>query len=108
MSILVVAAYHCEVAGKPTGSVDYQVRYFDADSLDEVMVRLRSEKPVAYKNVYKQEVRWVFDGTMADELNPKLQDGRLMHDEALHNSSVILLRFPRTVCAYRWTMSASV
>ena len=75
MPILVIAAYHCEVAGKPTDSVDYQVRYFDSDSLDEVMSRLRSEQPQAYKNVYKQEVRWLFDDTVAVEFEPKLRDG---------------------------------
>jgi hypothetical protein len=76
MPILVIAAYHCEVAGKPTASVDYQVRYFDSDSLDEVMSRLRNEEPQAYKSVYKQEVRWLFDDTVAVEFEPELEDGK--------------------------------
>ncbi len=76
MPILVIAAYHCEVAGEPTGSVDYQVRYFNSDSLEEVRSRLHSEEPQAYKNVYKQEVRWLFDNTVAVEFEPELEDGK--------------------------------
>ena len=75
MSILVIAAYHCEVAGKPTNSVDYQVRHFASDSLDEVTARLRREPPVAYKNRYGQKVRWVFDETVAAEFDPRFEDG---------------------------------
>src|SRR5438874_11214290 len=75
MSILVIAAYHCEVAGKPTDSVDYQVRHFSSDSLDDVTARLRAEPPQAYKNCYKQEVRWLLDDTVAIEFDPKYEDG---------------------------------
>ena len=76
MSILVIAAYHCEVAGKPTNSVDYQVRHFASDSLDEVTARLRAESPQAYQNCYKQEVRWLFDDTVAVEFDPAFEDGQ--------------------------------
>jgi hypothetical protein len=76
MPILVIAAYHCEVAGKPTDSVDYQVRYFNSDSIEEVMSRLRGEESLAHKNVYKQEVRWLFHETVAVEFAPELQDGK--------------------------------
>ena len=57
MSILVIAAYHCEVAGKPTDSVDYQVRQFASDSLDNITASLRVEPPQAFhKNCWdKQE-----------------------------------------------------
>jgi hypothetical protein len=75
MSILVIAAYHCEVAGKRTNSVDYQVRHFASDSLDEVTARLRREPPVAYKNRDGQKVRWVFDETVATELDAEFEDG---------------------------------
>ena len=75
MPILVIAAYHCEVAGKPTTSVDYQVRHFASDSLDEVTARLRAEPPQAYQNCYKQEVRWIFDDTVAVEFDPTFEDG---------------------------------
>jgi hypothetical protein len=76
MSILVIATYHCEVGGKPTDSVDYQVRHFASDSLHDVMARLRAEPLQAYKNCYKQEVRWLFDDTVAVELNPRFEDGQ--------------------------------
>ena len=76
MSILVVAAYRCVIAGKPFDDVDYQVRYFDSDSLEEVMVRLRSEKPLSYKNKYGEVVRWVFEDIRAIESKPELQDGK--------------------------------
>ena len=75
MPILVIAAYHCEVAGEPTESVDYQVRHFASDSLDDVMSRLRSEKPQAYKNADGEEVRWIFDDTVAVEFDPHFTDG---------------------------------
>jgi hypothetical protein len=74
--MLVIAAYHCEVAGKPTNSVDYQVRHFASDSMDDVTARLRSEPPVTYQNCYKQEVRWLFDDTVAVEFDPAFEDGQ--------------------------------
>ncbi len=70
-----IAAYHCEVAGKPTESVDYQVRHFASDSLDDVMSRLRSEEPQAYMNAAGDEVRWIFDDTVAVEFDPHFTDG---------------------------------
>jgi hypothetical protein len=75
MSTLVIAAYHCEVSGKRTNSLDYQVRHFASDSLDEVTTRLIAEPPVAYKNRYGQDVRWLFDDVVATELDPKFEDG---------------------------------
>jgi hypothetical protein len=76
MSILVIAAYHCEVAGRPTDSIDYQVRHFASDSLDDVTARLREETPQTYRNCYKQEVRWIFDDTVAVEFDPRFEDGQ--------------------------------
>lgn len=75
MPTLVIAAYHCEVAGKRTDSIDYQVRHFASDSLDEVAARLAAETPVRYKNRDGQNVRWVFDELVATELDPKYEDG---------------------------------
>jgi hypothetical protein len=75
VSILVIAAYRCEVAGRPSDSVDYQVRYFATDSTDEVISRLRAEPPVAYMNVDGEEVRWIFDDTVAIEFDPQWKDG---------------------------------
>lgn len=75
MPILVIAAYHCEVAGDPTDDVDYQVRYFTGDAIDEVMSRLRDEPSQTYQNSNGEEVRWIFDRTVAAEVDPVLKDG---------------------------------
>lgn len=75
MPVLVIAMYHCEVAGKQTDSVDYQVRYFACDSIDEVMTRLREEPPIVYQNPAGEGVRWVFEDTVAAEVDPKFADG---------------------------------
>jgi hypothetical protein len=75
MPMLVIARYHCEVAGRATDSLDYQVKYFDADIAEEVIERLRAEAPCAYRNVDNEEVQWIFDNIVATELNPELVDG---------------------------------
>jgi hypothetical protein len=75
MPILLIAAYHCEVAGELTESVDYQVRHFVSDSIDEVMSRLRGEPAQTYRNPNGQEVRWIFDDTVAVEFDPEFKDG---------------------------------
>jgi hypothetical protein len=75
MPILVIAAYHCEVSGDRTDGMDYQVRYFASDSIDEVMSRLRAESPHTYKNADGQDVAWVFDCTVAVESDPNFADG---------------------------------
>jgi hypothetical protein len=75
MPLLVIAAYHCEIAGEPTDSVDYQVRYFESDLVDEVASRLRAEAPQTYMNPNREEVRWIFDETVAVERNPVFTDG---------------------------------
>jgi hypothetical protein len=73
--IFVIAAYKCEVAGKLTDSVDYQVRYFTGDSIKDVFERLQNEKPNCYSNCYGDEVRWAFEDTVALEIDPRLEDG---------------------------------
>ena len=74
MPTIVIAAYSCEVAGEPTDSVDYQVRYFESGDVDEISRRLHEES-VTYKNSDGQDVRWVFDETIAVEANPRFEDG---------------------------------
>jgi len=75
MAILVIAKYHCEVAGKTTDSVDYQVRYFETGNENEAVQLLRCEKPTSYKNSSGELVSWIFDGTEAIEHDPKFKDG---------------------------------
>jgi hypothetical protein len=55
--------------------LDYQVRYFASDSIDEVMTRLRTEPRHTYKNSEGEDVVWVFDGTAAVEFDPDFKDG---------------------------------
>jgi len=74
--MLVIARYHCEVAGKATESLDYQVRYFDSDSLDEVTARLRVEQPCTYVNDCQETVSWIFDSIVATEPDPQFADGK--------------------------------
>jgi hypothetical protein len=76
MAIFTIAAYNCHVAGKPTDSVDYQVRYFKSDDIDEVIARLKCEAPHIYQNCYGEEVRWTFEDTVAIEHDPQMEDGR--------------------------------
>jgi hypothetical protein len=75
MSILVIAKYHCEVAGKETDDVDYRVLFFTTDDEGEVLRRLRSEAPTTYKNPSDEIVNWIFDESVAIEHDPKLRDG---------------------------------
>jgi len=75
MGTFVIAKYHSEVAGEATGSVDYQVRFFEKDSLEEIEARLKIEQPQEYKNSYGETVRWPFDETVAVEVEPRLEDG---------------------------------
>jgi hypothetical protein len=75
MATLVIAKYHCEVAGKVAGDVDYRVRYFETDDEDEIVQRLRVEEPTSYKNSSGEIVSWVFDGTEIFAHDPKYTDG---------------------------------
>ena len=75
MPILVIADYNCDVADKSSGSIDYQVRYFTSNDIDEVMERLRSEPPCTYKNCYGQDVTWTFHDAVAVEYDPRFADG---------------------------------
>ena len=75
MGTFIIAKYHCEVDGETTDGVDYQVRYFDTVSPEEIINRLQSEQPNEYENNRGETVRWIFDETMAIEVNPSLRDG---------------------------------
>jgi len=76
MPVLVIARYRCEVAGQATDSLDYQVKYFDAEAAEEVIERLRAEEPPTYRNADDEEVQWIFDEIVATEPNPELVDGK--------------------------------
>ena len=55
---LAIAAYQCQIDGVPTGSVDFQVRYFNVPGPDDVETALRSEPLHEYKNHLDQTVSW--------------------------------------------------
>jgi hypothetical protein len=52
-----IVIYRCEVDGKPTDSLDVQVRHFGRPSTD-IEAFLRSETPHAYRNIRNEEVVW--------------------------------------------------
>ena len=55
---LAIAAYQCQIDGIPTGSIDFQVRYFTLSAPEEVEAALRSEPIHQYKNDLDQTVSW--------------------------------------------------
>ena len=55
---LAIAAYQCQIDGTPTGSIDFQVRYFNLPNPEEVEAALRSEPIHQYKNDLGQIVSW--------------------------------------------------
>jgi len=55
---LAIAVYRCEIAGEPSRSLDFQVRAFDASTVEQVESALRSEQPHQYFNSDKDAVVW--------------------------------------------------
>ncbi|QDA56467.1 hypothetical protein [Thermomonas aquatica] len=55
---LAIAAYQCQIDGLPTGSIDFQVRYFNVDQPEDVELALRSEPTHEYQNHLGQTVSW--------------------------------------------------
>jgi hypothetical protein len=55
---LAIAAYQCQINGVPTGSIDFQIRYFNVPEADDVARMLKSEPVHEYKNDVGQTVSW--------------------------------------------------
>jgi len=55
---LAIAAYQCQINGVPTGSIDFQVRYFNLPAPSDVEAVLRSEPPHQYQNHLNETVAW--------------------------------------------------
>jgi hypothetical protein len=55
---LAIVAYQCQVAGVATDSIDFQVRYFELATAQEVKAALRAEPPHDYANDEGEAVRW--------------------------------------------------
>jgi hypothetical protein len=74
-SVAAIVLYECEIAGRLTGSIDVQVRYF-ADSAPSVVEnRIRSEPTHTYLNEQGESVAWRFLRIAAIEQLDELKDG---------------------------------
>ena len=60
-----VVVYRGVVAGKPTGSLDFQTRRFELGTESEVVSALENEEPFNYQNGDGEEVKWEFRRVMA-------------------------------------------
>lgn len=65
---LAIVAYRCRVAGQPTDSLDFQVRWFEAGDADEVQGQIEAESPGTYANVDGETVTWELAEILAIEL----------------------------------------
>lgn len=64
---LALVVYRCSVNGKITDSLDFQVRWFSADSHDEVGNVLENEPPHSYDNPQGEAVTWSLSRVLAVE-----------------------------------------
>jgi Ala-tRNA(Pro) deacylase len=64
---VVLMVYRCEVAGVPTESLDFQVRYFASGDASEIDRRLREESPHSYANDRGETVTWPLARILAIE-----------------------------------------
>ncbi len=62
-----IVAFRCEVAGKSTDSIDIQVRYLEADSIEEINARMHAEPIQSYENNDGELVEWPLVGVLAAE-----------------------------------------
>ena len=63
----VMAAYRSRVEGVPGGSIDIQVRYFEARSADEAERLLEAEFATQYQNKNGETVVWELSSVFATE-----------------------------------------
>jgi hypothetical protein len=61
---LAIVIYRCLVKGEPTGSLDVQTRYYEAESEDAVRSVLANEESVSYTNSDGDQVAWELRETM--------------------------------------------
>ena len=64
---LAIVVYRAAIEGHLTGSLDFQVRYFEDSDPDRVRLLLESEKAVEYLNDQQETVRWEFCKLLAIE-----------------------------------------
>jgi hypothetical protein len=75
-SAVAIVAYRCEVGGKPTDSLDIQVRYFAEYSHTDIEQRIRAESPHTYANDDGEVVSWPLVKILSIEPLENLSDGR--------------------------------
>jgi hypothetical protein len=75
MPIYAIVKYHCEIDGEVSSGVDYQVRFFESDSEEEVIQKIQTEEIGSYNNSDGESVSWIFDEIMSVEQNPQFEDG---------------------------------
>lgn len=74
--MLLIARYDCFVAGEPTDSVDYQVRFYDVPEDADLELMLRAEPSHRYWNRDDDEVEWRFTEIVAVEWEPLFESGK--------------------------------
>jgi hypothetical protein len=72
---LAIVAYRCEVASKPTDSIDIQVRYLEAKSVEEIESKIKAMPLHSYENPIGELVTWPFIGVLAAETFTHKPDG---------------------------------
>ena len=72
---MLIARYDCFVAGKPSGSVDYQVKCYDVPDHTDIYVMLSAEPIHRYLNGDDEEVEWRFVEVVAIEWEPRFDSG---------------------------------
>ena len=73
--MLLIACYNCFVEGGATGSVDYQVKFYDVPEHCNLAEMLVKEPTVTYKNDVGEMVEWRFAELVATEWEPKFESG---------------------------------
>jgi hypothetical protein len=64
---LAIVVYRCLVAGSPEGSLDIQVRWYDARDETSVRTTIAAEPILSYKNSDGETVSWELAEVMAVE-----------------------------------------
>jgi hypothetical protein len=65
--LLAMVAYRCLVEGSPTGSLDFQVRWFQSTNPNEVRASLIAEPFHRYSNPVGEAVSWELVDVLAIE-----------------------------------------
>lgn len=73
--MLLIARYDCFVSGKPTDSVDYQVRSYDIPENTDLEAMLKEEATHRYCNESGEEVEWRYAELVAVEWDAKFGQG---------------------------------